>query len=94
MGPVKKRGSQGHGSVVMTCIGYFEKCHAKKILSFLNALRGASALLDLAVSLQVSEDSEFHSLVYVSPTLCSVLALNTFWYTSTKCVNTYGLSKV
>lgn len=35
--------------MAMTCMGYFEKCHAKEILSLLNELGGASALLDLAV---------------------------------------------
>lgn len=64
----------------MTCTDYFEKCHTTEILSLLNARGGASALLDLAVSLQVPVESELHSLVSVSPALGSAIALNTFWY--------------
>lgn len=66
--------------MVITCIGYFEKCHTTEIVSLLNALGGSSALLDPAVSLQVSVESELHFLFFVSLTLCSAIALNTFWY--------------
>lgn len=72
-----KKSNKGHYSVMMTCIGYFEKCCAVA-LEFFGWSRSSSGTS--RVSLQVLMDSGFHSLVYVSSILCNAIALNILWY--------------